>query len=261
MVRRAAPTPPCCRRPGGSVSSRDRQTTTVSRRPITARTWKTPRQSVIRRIWPPMSGATIGAAPETSMRVEKKRAISTPSYRSRTTARAMTMPAAPARPWSSRNPMRSSAVGAKAQTAVARTYTTMPASSGRRRPHLSLMGPTTSWPRAMPARQAVRVSWTVAAGACSAPVTSGRAGRYMSMESGGRAVRPPRTSTRSSPARRAAGAAGTAPVMCPSVALCPLSGIACSLSFETLPMLSARPAWSRPPGYAGVRPGRPASVT
>ena len=42
----------------------------------------------------------IGATPEISIRVEKKRAISTPSYRSRTTARAITMPAAPARPCS-----------------------------------------------------------------------------------------------------------------------------------------------------------------
>lgn len=88
---------------------------------MTARTWKTPRQSVIRRIWPPMSGAMIGATPEISIRVEKNRAISTPSYRSRTTARAITMPAAPAKPWSSRKVMSSSTVGAKAQTAVAAT--------------------------------------------------------------------------------------------------------------------------------------------
>ena len=80
-----------------------------------------PRQSVNRSTCPPISGATIGATPEISIRVEKKRAISTPSYRSRTTARAMTMPAAPASPCRSRKPMRSSVVGAKAQSAVART--------------------------------------------------------------------------------------------------------------------------------------------
>lgn len=63
----------------------------------------------------------IGATPEISIRVEKNRAISTPSYRSRTTARAMTIAADPARPWSSRKPISSSAVGARAQIAVART--------------------------------------------------------------------------------------------------------------------------------------------
>ncbi|CAM5684468.1 hypothetical protein SRIMM317S_03427 [Streptomyces rimosus subsp. rimosus] len=62
----------------------------------------------------------------------------------------------------------------------------------------------------MPARQVVRVSWTVAAGLCSASVTSGRAGRYMSMESGGTAVRPPRIRVTSRLVRRdAAGGAAT----------------------------------------------------
>lgn len=56
----------------------------------------------------------------------------------------------------------------------------------------------------MPARQAVRVSWTVAVGLCRASVTWGSAGRYMSMDSGGSAVRPPRTRVTSRPVRRAA---------------------------------------------------------
>ncbi len=68
-----------------------------------------------------MSGATIGATPEISIRVEKKRAMVTPSYRSRATARAMTMPAAPARPCASRQATRSSTVGANAHSAVATT--------------------------------------------------------------------------------------------------------------------------------------------
>lgn len=119
MVRSASAVPPPCRRSGASVSGRPFQTRAVSAMPMTVRTTKMPRQSVIRRTWPPMRGATIGATPEISMRVEKKRAISTPSYRSRTTARAITMPAAPARPCIRRKPMRSGAVGARAQTAVA----------------------------------------------------------------------------------------------------------------------------------------------
>ncbi|GGW91698.1 hypothetical protein GCM10010297_11910 [Streptomyces malachitofuscus] len=55
----------------------------------------------------------------------------------------------------------------------------------------------------MPARQAVRVSWTVAAGACRDWVTSGSAGRYMSIASGGVAVRPPRRRVTSRLVRRA----------------------------------------------------------
>lgn len=68
-----------------------------------------------------MSGATIGAAPEISIRVEKNRAISMPSYRSRTTARAMTTPAELTSPCNSRKVMSSPTLGAKAQTAVAAT--------------------------------------------------------------------------------------------------------------------------------------------
>ncbi len=47
--------------------------------PTAVSTTKMPRQSVIRRTCPPISGATIGATPEISIRVEKNRAISTPS--------------------------------------------------------------------------------------------------------------------------------------------------------------------------------------
>lgn len=47
--------------------------------PMTVRTTNTPRQSVTRRTCPPISGATIGATPEISMRVEKKRAMAMPS--------------------------------------------------------------------------------------------------------------------------------------------------------------------------------------
>lgn len=81
---------------------------------------------------------------------------------------------------------------------------------GRLRPHLSLIGPTASCPSAMPVRQAVRVSWAVAAEVCSAPVTSGSAGRYMSMDSGGTAVSPPSTRVTRKPVRRRAVSEGPA---------------------------------------------------
>lgn len=99
-------------------------------------------------------------------------------------------------------------MGAKAHSTVATTYTARPASSGRLRPHRSLIGPTTSCPSAIPARHAVSVSWTVAAGACRASVTSGSEGRYMSIASGGVAVRPPRISITSRPVRPAVRASG-----------------------------------------------------
>ncbi|CAO0826589.1 hypothetical protein SMICM17S_10535 [Streptomyces microflavus] len=120
-MRRASPTPPVWRLPGSRVSCSHFQTTRVSTMPTPVRTTKMPRQSVKRITCPPISGAMIGATPEISIRVEKNRAISTPSYRSRTTARAITMPAAPASPWRRRKPMRSLALGASAQIAVAMT--------------------------------------------------------------------------------------------------------------------------------------------
>lgn len=79
MERRASAVPPAWRSAGARVSGRRRQTSAVSRMPTAVRTTNTPRQSVTRRIWPPTRGATIGATPETSIRVEKKRAIATPS--------------------------------------------------------------------------------------------------------------------------------------------------------------------------------------
>ncbi|CAM5656781.1 hypothetical protein SCANM63S_07403 [Streptomyces canarius] len=49
--------------------------------------------------------------------------------------------------------------------------------------------------------QAVRVSWTVTAGASSERVTSGSDGRYMSIASGVVAVRPPRRKVTRGPVR------------------------------------------------------------
>ena len=170
------------------VSGSRVQTRTVEQRsPTTVRTTNTPRQSVTRRIWPPISGATTGATPEISMRVEKKRAIATPSYRSRTTARAMTIPAAPARPCD--QPEGDQELdGGRERAQRGRDDV-----DRRARPAAGVGGPTgrsSGRPPAArapcPSRQAVRVSWTVAAGACRAPVTSGSAGRYMSIASGGR---------------------------------------------------------------------------
>lgn len=79
MVRRDSFTPPRCRSAGGSVSGSRSQTSAVSTAPMPVSTTNTPRQSVTLRICPPISGATIGATPDISIRVEKKRAMATPS--------------------------------------------------------------------------------------------------------------------------------------------------------------------------------------
>ena len=73
------------------------------------------------RIWPPMDGARIGARPVTRMRSEKNRAASRSSKRSRTTARAITMPAHPPSAWAKRQATRASMERAEAQPAEAST--------------------------------------------------------------------------------------------------------------------------------------------
>ena len=220
------------------------------RSPMTVRTTNTPRQSVTRRIWPPISGATIGATPEISMRVEKKRAMATPSYRSRTTARAMTMPGRAREALSQpEGDQEFDGRRERAQTRWRRRRRRARRAAGRGGP----TGRSSARPRAARApcraRQAVRVSWTVAAGACRAPVTSGRAGRYMSIASGGVAVRPPRRRVTSRPVRRTARTVG---LPRPGPATCLLASCAvydapharaCGPSLSELdppPMLSAR---------------------
>src|SRR3989442_14079654 len=57
------------------------------------------------------------------------------------------------------------------------------------------MDPTASWPTASPTRQAVRVSWTWAAPVWRSRASAGSPGRYMSSESGPKALRDPRMNT------------------------------------------------------------------
>src|SRR3954447_3549417 len=66
----------------------------------------------------------------------------------------------------------------------------------------SLSGPTTSWPSARPATHAVSVSWTCDALEPSVREISGKAGRYMSIESGPIAFTAPSTTTSCSAAAR-----------------------------------------------------------
>ena len=76
----------------------------------------------------------MGASPITSMRSEKTRADSRSSKRSRTTARAMTMPAQPPMDWRKRHAMSPSMERARAQAAPASTKRVTPKQRGRLRP-------------------------------------------------------------------------------------------------------------------------------
>ena len=66
---------------------------------------------------------------------------------------------------------------------------TIAASSGSRRPRWSETGPPTSWPRAMPTKNVVKVSCTCVAVADRSAATRGNAGTYMSVASGAIAVK------------------------------------------------------------------------
>ena len=108
-----------------------------------ARVRKIPRHDVTRRISAPIWGAKIGPKPVTSMRVEKNRAAIAPSKRSRTMARAITIPAAPPRPCKKRSPSKRYTLDTKVQASDESTNAPMPTSSGPLLPSRSLIGPIT----------------------------------------------------------------------------------------------------------------------
>ncbi|MNJ58435.1 hypothetical protein D3C77_540680 [compost metagenome] len=64
--------------------------------------------------------------------------------------------------------------------------------SGERRPRTSLIGPATSWPRASPSKQDVRLSCVIEAVVFSSSASFGNAGKYISSESGPKADKLPR---------------------------------------------------------------------
>ena len=74
---------------------------------------------------------------------------------------------------------------------LAITCSAVTASSGRRRPTLSLSGPTMSWPSAKPIIVPVRVSWIAAAVVWKSCCSTGNAGRYRSIVKGPSAVSAP----------------------------------------------------------------------
>jgi len=99
-----------------------------------ASTANTARQPSWLLIQPPSTGAISGAMVITRITNDIMRAARRPEYRSRTTARAITGPAAAPKPWMSRPTSNASMPVAKPQISVAAPYIKMPASNGRRRP-------------------------------------------------------------------------------------------------------------------------------
>jgi hypothetical protein len=166
-----------------------------------ASTRKIPRQLVTERSWPPTTGARIGAAPLTTISAENSRAAASPVAVSRTTARLITMPAAPASPCRKRSGTRTTTDGASAHRTEATTYSAIPTSSGSRRPNRSLSGPAITCPSARPARHAVSVTCTADADVSRSRARSGSPGRYMSIDSGANADSAPRISTSSGDVR------------------------------------------------------------
>jgi hypothetical protein len=96
---------------------------------------------------------------------------------SRTTARATTMPTAPSRPWAKRSAIRTVTFGASAQSTEATAKPDAPIIIGRRRPRTSDSGPATSWPRASPMRQVVRLSCAIEGVLRRSAARAGSAGR------------------------------------------------------------------------------------
>ena len=106
-------------------------------------------------------------------------------------AAATTPPAAAPAPMSTRAIDSVPRVGARAANTLAATCRAVTASSGMRRPTLSLSGPTMSWPSAKPIMVPVRVSWIAAAEVWKSASSTGKAGRYRSIVNGPRAVNAP----------------------------------------------------------------------
>jgi hypothetical protein len=165
------------RRSGGWVSRNTTRTPTNIATHSPATVQSMPRQPTGPESRPPTSGASTGATPPTVTMSVNARAAARPVTKSAITARPITMPPAPDKPWTRRATASTVRLGAIAQTTPARTQTAVLASSGGLRPYRSDSGPTTSWPTARPTRKVVSVSWTALAEASSSSPMAGKPGR------------------------------------------------------------------------------------
>ena len=104
----------------------------------------------------------------------------------------VTMPLAPLKPCRKRKTRKDVMFSDRQAPALAAVKTIMPTSSGSLRPKRSDSGPMKIWPKAMPSIVMVRVSCVSDAEMPKFPPSSGRAGRYMSVDSGAIAVMMPK---------------------------------------------------------------------
>ncbi len=102
------------------MSGRANATTRKASTPTSASAQKIARQPIAAATQPPNSGARMGATPITSISRPISRTGSTWSARSRTTARATTIPAQAPSAWSRRSAESSAIVAATAHPAEAR---------------------------------------------------------------------------------------------------------------------------------------------
>lgn len=87
--------------------------------------------------------------------------------------------------------------GDQIQPTVDKVKIAMPTIKGRRRPLSSLIGPTAICPSAMPVIEAVKVSWMTDGVTPKAVIIDGRAGRYISVDSGAIAASIPKNTVMS----------------------------------------------------------------
>ena len=99
-------------------------------------------------------------------------------------ARASTTHAPPPKPCKKRAATKIAILGESAAIAEAKSATLAPATSSRRLPMTSEIGPTISCPSAMPTKNPDRVSCTTESGAPNSAPTAGRVGRYISVAKG-----------------------------------------------------------------------------
>src|SRR5918999_5345428 len=137
---------------------------------------------------PPTSGATTGATPPTVSISVNALAAARPATRSAITARPITIPPAPVKPWISRAITSTARLGVRAVATPASTQTAALTINGPRRPSRSESGPVTSCPNARPTRNVVKVSCTPLASVSRATAIAGNPGRYRSVANGASAA-------------------------------------------------------------------------
>ena len=147
---------------------------------------------------PPMIGAVTGATPLIAPITASMRPSSAPENLSVATEREMTMPPDAATPWMNRMVTNCSMLCAVMQSTVDTRKSAMAASSGLRRPYLSLNGPKKSCPTASPIMLVVSPIWTIDDEVAKNPAIEGSVGRYMSVTKGPKAVSMPSRISRKS---------------------------------------------------------------